>query len=192
MFEALEHIDRTVLLAINGLNSPLFDIVFSLVSDGLIFLPLWIFIAWYIFKQKGIKYLATAIVCMGFLILFADQTANVFKNSTKRYRPTHNLEIRAKMHVVDDYRGGIYGFFSGHASNVTGVALFLFFMLTSLKNQNRFLIFLWPVIVGYSRIYLGVHYPSDILFGGVNGVVWGIVFYLIFSFLIKKLDVQEV
>jgi undecaprenyl-diphosphatase len=192
MFETLEKLDRELLLAINRANHPAMDAFFWQASAGWIFIPLWLIIIWYFYKEKGIKFLGTALLCVGFILLFCDRTTELVKHSVKRYRPTHNLEIKDQIHVVNDYRGGQYGFFSGHSSNNTGVAIFLFLVLSQMKNRYRFLIFLFPPIIEYSRMYLGVHYPSDILFGTLDGILWGLVFYKVFQYLSKKWNVEEV
>jgi undecaprenyl-diphosphatase len=192
MFETLEHIDRTILLAINKAHHPALDTFFWQASADWIFVPVCLLVMWYLYKQKGIKYLATAALCLGFVILFCDQTSNIVKHSVKRYRPTHNLEIQDQIHVVNDYRGGQYGFFSAHSSNNTGVAVFLFLILAQLKNRYRYWIFFFPPIIEYSRMYLGVHYPSDIFFGTLDGILAGVIFYKVFQYLIRRWNVEEV
>ena len=192
MLETLENIDRSLLLAINGCNSPLLDIVFWQISAGWVFFPLWIFLAVYIYKVRKIKFLLTGVVCVAFVILFSDQSSNLMKKTYKRYRPTHNLEIKEKIHVVNNYYGGQFGFFSGHAANNFGAAIFLFLCLNWVKSKYRYALFLWPLLVGYSRAYLGVHYPSDILIGALDGMLWGFVFYKVFDYLIKKWNVETV
>lgn len=192
MFDALEKIDRALLLAINRAHHPVLDSFFWQASAGWIFFPLWAIIIAYLYKQKGLKFLGTALLCIGFVLLFCDRTTELVKHSVKRYRPTHNLEIQDQIHIVNDYRGGQYGFFSGHSSNNTGVAVFLFLVLTQLKNRWRFWIFLLPPIIEYSRMYLGVHYPSDIFFGTLDGILWGIVFYKVFQYLSEKWNVENV
>lgn len=192
MFETLEHIDRTILLAINGANHPVLDSIFWQASAGWIFIPLWLFILWYFYKQKGIKFVGTAVLCVAFIILFCDRSTELVKHSVERYRPTHNLEIMDQIHIVNHYRGGQYGFFSGHSSNNTGVALFLFLLLSQLKIRYRYFIFLVPLTIEYSRMYLGVHYPSDIFFGTLDGILWGLVFYKVFKYLIRRWNVEEV
>lgn len=191
MFETLEHIDRTILLAINGAHHPVLDSFFWAASAEYIFIPLWLFVVWYIYTKKGWKYLATSMICIALIILFCDQSTNIVKHSVKRYRPTHNLEIKDKIHVVNDYRGGPYGFFSGHSSNNTGVAVFLFLVLGQLKNRYRYWIFIFPPIIEYSRMYLGVHYPSDILVGTLDGILFGVLLYKFFEYLTIKWKVEK-
>lgn len=192
MFETLEHIDRTILLAINGAHHPVLDVFFWQISEGWVLVPLWIFLIWYLVKQKGIKFLLVALLFSAFVILFCDQSANIVKHSVERYRPTHNLEIKEQIHIVNDYRGGQFGFFSSHAANAMGVAVFLFLVLTSIGARQRCFIFLWPLVVGYSRMYLGVHYPSDILVGTLDGILFGIIFYKVFQYLTKRWNVEAV
>ena len=191
MFESLENIDQSLLLSINGCNSPFTDSFFWAVSAGWIFLPFWIFLSIYIGKRKKVKYLFTAIICLVFTILFCDQSSNLAKKSVERYRPTHNLELKEKIHLVNDYKGGQFGFFSGHSANTFGAATFLFLILKWVNRKRRFLIFLWPVLVGYSRMYLGVHYPSDIFFGAIDGIIIGFIFYKVFTFLLQKFNVEN-
>lgn len=190
MFECLEHIDRLFFLAINGFNSPVFDIIFWNISKGIIFYPLFLIIAWVIYKAKGMKYLASMFVCLGFLILISDQTCNLVKNSVKRFRPSHNVEIQEQVHTVNEYKGGTFGFFSAHAANTFGVTSFLLLCLKWIQTKKKYFLLLWPLLVGYSRIYLGVHYPADILFGALNGIFWSFLIYALFKLLIKKLNAE--
>ena len=105
------------------------------------------------------------------LITLSDSVAaRVIKESVQRLRPTHNPAIESLVHIVNDYRGGSYGFVSNHASNTFALAVFL-----SLLFRNRYFsigILIWAAVVSYSRIYLGVHYPGDIIGGALLGVGW--------------------
>lgn len=180
MIETLKAIDQSLFLMINGAHAPLADTFFWLISESWVFIPLWIYFAYVIYKQKNTKVLITALLAVALIIVFSDQSSNLIKKTVKRYRPTHHHVIGEKVHIVNDYRGGQYGFFSSHAANAFGVAFFVFLYFRKLGRRNNFLIFLWPLFVGYSRIYLGVHYPGDILFGALDGCLWGFIFYKLF------------
>jgi len=92
--------------------------------------------------------------------------------------------------IVNGYRGGIYGFTSSHAANTFGVAVFLSLVIRSWSLST--ILFIWAVLNAYSRIYLGVHYPGDIFFGTLTGVIVGIIIYLLYSYLQKKLLIQPI
>lgn len=192
MFESLKNIDQTLLLKINGMHTPFADSFFWLISEGWVFIPVFAFLAFHIFKVKKIKFLLVTMLFVAFTIVFCDQSSNLVKHSVQRYRPTHNLVIGNNVHTVNDYKGGKFGFFSAHASNSFGVSVFLFLCLSWVQRKYRWLIFIWPLLSGYSRIYLGVHYPSDILFGFLDGLLWGIVFYKVFDKVFLKANESAV
>lgn len=120
------------------------------------------------------------------VIACADLSTNVIKHSVKRYRPTHNVEIQSQVHIVRDYRGGQYGFFSSHSANTFGLVSFIFFSVTWIKKRYKLFLFLYPLTVAYSRMYLGVHYPSDVFIGMLSGLFFGtLVYYLMSTYFFK-------
>lgn len=187
MIEKIKSIDRSLFLSINENYSDTLDVFFTLISDGWIFVPLWIFIAFYIVKIKSWKYFILTAVCISFCVLMTDQTSNFVKKNYKRYRPSHNLELAEKVHSINGYKGGQFGFYSGHASNSFGVAVFLFLLLAWVGSAYRYALFIYPILVGYSRIYMGVHYPIDILAGYLDGLIFGFLSYKLFQFIYKQL-----
>jgi undecaprenyl-diphosphatase len=173
--EWIENIDRSIFLLFNGINSPWFDPIMKAISSFWIWYPivaLFIFLLVKKYRKKFWIPLVVAIICFA----LTDQSSTLVKKSTQRYRPTHNIEIAHEVHVVNNYRGGQYGFFSGHAANSFGLALI---SILFLKNRKwTVIVLIWAAMVSYSRIYLGVHYPSDIFVGTIAGL--GIA-YLIYK-----------
>ena len=104
-----------------------------------------------------------------------DQITNLFKDGFARLRPCHDPDIAPLMRLVKDRCGGLYGFFSGHSSNSFALAIFFITFFKSIYPVMRWLV-LWAAIVAYSRVYVGVHYPIDILCGALFGSVIGLVF----------------
>lgn len=175
MFETLEALDRQLLLLINGANTPFLDQLMWIVSGKLTWIPLYALLLFFICKKAG-KNWWIMLICIGLAILLADQiSVNCFKNVIQRYRPTRNLEIGNLVHVVNNYRGGKYGFVSSHAANTFAISMLvcLFFK----KKAVWYGMMAWAVLVCYSRMYLGVHYPADIVCGGLLGLACGYAAY---------------
>lgn len=179
MFETLETLDRELLLTINGHHTPLLDAVMWFVSLTTPTIVIILAIAYYLYRIHHVK--RALHFLLGCLIVFAccDMSSNAIKHQVKRYRPTHNLEIKSKVHIVNNYTGGQYTFFSGHAANTFGLITFVFLCLHHLPLSWRLLLFTYPLIVVYSRMYMGVHYPSDIITGSVVGLFFGFLVYRI-------------
>jgi undecaprenyl-diphosphatase len=186
MFDKLELLDRELFLAINGWHTPLFDSVMYYVSQIWVFTPVFVYWLYMVFNRYGIKKLLILLGFLCLLVVLTDQTSNITKHTIKRYRPTHNLEIQSQVHIVNDYKGGVYGFFSGHSTNTFGVAMLLFLIFSKESMVFRAFFFAWAGITAYSRIYLGVHYPSDIFVGFIVGLFWGYVVYRLIQYFFKQ------
>ena len=175
MLDKLELFDRALFLAINACHAPILDNVMYYISQIWVFAPVFAYWLFMVFRRYGLKKLVILIGFLVFLIVLTDQTANQTKHAIKRYRPSHNLEIQSQVHTINNYKGGTYGFFSGHATNTFGVAMLLFLIFSKESKLFRSAFFAWAAIISYSRIYLGVHYPSDIFVGLV--VVYRLIQY---------------
>jgi undecaprenyl-diphosphatase len=186
MFESLKLLDRDLFLCLNGCHSWLTDELMFYISQIWVFVPLFVYWLYLVFKRYGWKKTLLMTAFLGLLIALTDQSSNQVKHGVKRYRPSHNLEIMEQVHILHDYRGGKYGFFSGHSANCFGIAMLLFLVFSKRNIWFRSSFFLWAGITAYSRIYLGVHYPSDIFIGFLVGLFWGYVVYRLMNYLFKK------
>ncbi|MFO7868137.1 MAG: phosphatase PAP2 family protein [Bacteroidales bacterium] len=166
--EFLELIDREILLAINGFHSPTFDFIFYNISQTRTGLPLYAFIIIYLFKKLHTARAMQYFIVLILSVALADLgSVHLFKNVVERYRPSHNLEIEHMLHYVNDYQGGMYGFISSHAANLFALATMIYLIFK--KHWLTKLVFIWACLGSYSRMYLGVHYPSDIIVGALFG-----------------------
>lgn len=169
MIEFFESIDQKLLLLINGWNSPFWDQVMWFISGKTSWVPLYLVLLFFLIKQE-IKTWWIVVIAVALLITMADQSSvKLFKEVFERYRPCHNLEIGPLVHKVHNKCGGRYGFVSSHAANSFALAGFL--SLVFHKKWVSIGLLFWAAVVSYSRIYLGVHYPADVFFGGLLGLL---------------------
>lgn len=184
MFDFLENIDTQLFLYLNGKHNEFFDVVMWWISYKFTWIPFYALLLFLVWKKSG-KKTFLVVAAIGLLIIISDQSSvRIFKNIFLRYRPCHNLLIKDFVHTVDGC-GGMFGFVSSHAANVFALAMFL--SLVFKKAKFSFLIFFWAALTGYSRIYLGVHYPGDIVVGALLGCFIGILVYALFKFASKKI-----
>jgi undecaprenyl-diphosphatase len=190
VIQFLDSIDKQLFLFLNGLNCNGFDIIMWQISGKFIWIPLYVLIIWFIGKERKWNVFAT-IVLLAIMIVISDQISGVIKDAVLRLRPSHNPLFTNIVHLVNDshgnlYRGGTYGFVSSHAANTFALATFvtLFFG----KRWIGVSVFIWAAIVSYSRIYLGVHYPFDVLGGAFVGVFSGLLVFWVEKKVIKRLN----
>ena len=174
----LEDIDIQILVYLNSLGSEFWDPIWITLTNKTTYIPLFSFIVYYIYKRFGLKQTAFIIVFISILILFTDQFTNFIKDSFQRLRPCR--EGYLGLREIDIYCGK-YGFFSAHASNSIAVSLFIIKIMRE-KYSSMFSLILisWVFVFSYSRIYLGLHYPMDILCGLIFGVISSTLFYHIY------------
>lgn len=189
MIEEILKLDSQLFLFLNNLGSSTFDAfwIFLSYKESNIFFYLSLLIFYFYKKSKTIKLLEVfqSLLFIAIMILIADQTANLFKDSFQRLRPCYNESLIDSVRLVKESCGGKYGFFSAHASNSFSLAVFFGLLY---KNKFRYIIYIsliYASLISYSRIYLGVHFPLDILFGGVYGITIGLVVFRIYE---NKLD----
>lgn len=177
MLERIKELDINLLVYLNSLGSETFDKFWLIVTNQLNWTPLFLLMFYVIYKKIGGKQTLYVLLFIAILITFTDQTTNLFKHTFQRLRPCNNPDINSIIRVVQVRNS--YSFFSGHAANTMAVATFLFLVLKRYFKYLGFL-FLWPLIFAYSRIYLGLHYPGDILTGYFFGALFGFLIYLVY------------
>ena len=175
--ECLLSLDETLLLWVNGCHTPLLDKVMWAASDRWAWMPLYMLLTVILCRKSGLKMGLFALLLIAALIAATDQTcASVIRPALCRLRPSNpDNPVSALVTVVNGYHGGAYGFPSCHAANTFALAVFL-----SLIFRNRYAtvsLVAWSVLVSYSRIYLGVHYPGDIIGGWVVGATLAVIYY---------------
>lgn len=181
--DGIKQIDQSLFLFLNELHSTFWDKSMFLFSSREIWIPFYLLIVYVIiktFKRNSIYIL----ILIGLSIALSDQFSVLIKNLVERLRPSNDPAISNLVHIVNNYRGGTYGFFSSHASNTFTVAV-----ITGLLFKNRMfslLIFTWAIVVSYTRVYLGLHYPGDILTGWLWGGLIGFGFYRLIIFVQQR------
>ena len=174
--------DKQLLLCLNGSDSLFWDGIMSVYTTTLVWIPFALALVYLLIKNNSLMNFFLLLLLIAILIALTDGiTSTICKPLFARLRPTHDPEIMYMVDVVNGYRAYKYGFMSSHAANSFGVAVFVLLLV-----KNRLLsisVILWAAINCYSRIYLGVHYPGDILCGALVGILCGVLMYRLYSYI---------
>lgn len=188
----LETLDRDFVLFVNGFHSQTSDEVMWFFSQTYSLLPLYLVVIYFLFKEYTPKVFFGLIIFLVLTIFLTDQlSVHLFKDVFQRLRPSHNPLIQDYLHYYRQadgtfYRGGDYGFISSHSANYFGVFAFIFPFLSNKRKWLLWLLFITGLIVILSRIYLGVHYLSDVLAGASFGLLSGFLMnYILTKIFIK-------
>jgi len=176
--------DKNLFLYLNNLGDTPFDQFWMMISATWIWVPLYVILCYLLYKNFKLKSLLYILLFIAIGVTVSDQVSGIFKYGVARLRPCNDPSLQNVMRIVKC--GGPYGFYSAHASNTFFLASYLSFLLKDRLRWFPYAIFVWAAVVAYSRIYLGVHFPVDILVGAFVGSLLGGLFAMLAKKVINK------
>jgi undecaprenyl-diphosphatase len=180
MLEKIIHLDQELFVFLNGLGSETYDNLWLMITKQVNWTPLFLVVFYLIYKKLGSRNLLLIIVMLTLLIAICDQGTNLIKNHFHRLRPCNNPNIKDSIRIIK--ASDTFSFFSGHAANSMASTVFIVMIL---KRYYKYagMLFLFPLIFAYSRIYLGLHFPIDIITGYIFGGILGFLCYKLFLYI---------
>ncbi len=183
--DTLNQIDTQLFLFLNGFHTDTFDKIMVWISGKVTWWPFYLLLLAYLAWKRRLQ-IFPIILFITFCITLTDQASvHLFKEVFERLRPCREPALEGMVHMVNGKCGGLYGFVSSHAANSFGVAILLLLIIR--KHWFAAVMLFWAALVSYSRIYLGVHYPGDILGGAMLGMLCGYLVYLLFRWAIPRI-----
>lgn len=180
LLDRLRDADRSLFLAINGAHDPLLDALMRTVSMIGVWIPLYLFFLYLVRARWGARGLWWGLPVIAAMIWCTDSgSVLLFKDTVQRLRPCHTPGLEQQVRAIAGC-GGWYGFVSSHASNHFGIAVFMIGVLRRAPRWGAWALLGWAAVIAYSRVYLGVHFPADVLVGGLYGALIGTIFALLF------------
>lgn len=184
--EKIIELDKYILLALNGSDSLFWDGCMSVYTTTVVWIPLAAALLYVLVKNNNIKTFFLLVVMIALVLTITDTIAStICKPFFERYRPTCDPELMYIVDVVDGHRGKQYGFMSSHAANSFGIAMFVILLMRNKALSVSLII--WAFINSYSRIYLGLHYPGDIIAGTIVGLLTGALIYRLYKYICGKI-----
>lgn len=184
--ESLSTIDSDLFLFLNGLHAAWLDKVMTLITDMWVWMPFYLLLIYWVVKQYG-KRCWWVFLAIGIVVLCSDQlSAHVCKPLFQRLRPCYNPDLQDLIYLPKGMAGGRYGFVSSHAANTFAIAAFLTPALCNSRPWPAITLYLWAFISSYSRIYIGYHYPGDIICGAILGLLVGMIIWKLFQIVQRK------
>lgn len=185
MLEKIIDLDKSLFLFLNNLGSQPFDDFWLLITKQFNWIPFFLILLFILYKKIGTKQLLVALLTITILITFTNEITDLIKFNVQRNRPCNDKELIGLLRIVKD--SDTFSYFSGHAANSMAAMMFVFLILRKYYKYS-YLLFLYPLVFAYSRIYLGLHFPLDIISGYIFGSLTGVLFYKIYINLIRKLQ----
>ncbi|MFS4494625.1 phosphatase PAP2 family protein [Maribacter sp. 2308TA10-17] len=187
MLEEILKYDKEVFLLLNNLGSETWDGFWMFMTNKFSSIPVYLILIFLCYKQIGLKKTILLIVAAILMIVATNGLADFFKYGVARLRPCYDTSVNELMRLVKDSCGGKFGFFSAHAGNTMAVAVFFSILLKEKFKLVGILLLIWAVLISYSRIYIGVHFPLDVFAGMVIGLFFGWLFAKLYIFALLKL-----
>ncbi|MGB5821659.1 MAG: phosphatase PAP2 family protein [Saonia sp.] len=186
MLEELIRYDKELFLFLNNLGNTYWDGFWMFITNKWSAIPLYVLLLFLSYRNLGLKRTLLLLVAVALMITVTDQLANFFKNGVQRLRPCYDSGLSGLMRLVKSSCGGRFGYFSAHAANSFATAFFFAYLFrTTYKYIGVFLI-LWAFFVSYSRIYIGVHFPLDVVSGILIGLILSWLFAKLYIFALQK------
>lgn len=188
--DKLIHLDQELFLFLNGLGNPSWDGFWMFITHKLSSIPLYVALLILCLIKLRWKRTVLILVMVALMVTISDQLSNLFKYGLERLRPCHDALIEDQMRLVKSYCGGRFGYFSAHASNSFVVVTFFSLIFKGIYRWLPFVLIIWGITVAYSRIYIGVHYPLDVITGITFGMLIGLLFFVIYQWATQRFSLD--
>lgn len=188
MLESLINKDQQLLIYLNNLGTDFWDPIFMYITHQINWWPFFVILIFLLLKKISLKQFGLLVLVLALFFIFTDQMTNVVKYAVARLRPVNDPDILPHLRYLRGANSP--SFFSGHASNSMG-SILLIFLIMKKYYKYAWVIFFFPLLFAYTRIYLALHYPLDILCGYLFGLASGTLFYFIFKYFNNRFNLKD-
>jgi len=185
MLTEISQLDSELLIYLNNLGNTSWDTFWLYFTEKRSHIPLMLLLLFALYRSIGWKKFIVAVIAIALMATFTDQVTNLVKNHYKRLRPCNESELLTQIRFIAK-RCSKFGYFSGHSSNSMAIAVLFFNLLKPKHPKAIYALLVWAILMGYSRIYVGVHYPGDVLSGFTFGAISGLIFYKLYAIATTK------